>query len=343
MNSGIGNAEEKSVAVNEDNTFLDSLIHATAEDFTGGRVKSSAFTKKKIKKYISNLISTLFGLVCFCTFIYCIIRISLIYNGYRTSDDLYGSMADEYRSAISGGESFGLDVLSGESRQTAMKTYAEVLAYGADEYTEEKQSEKKQVSETFMKTLGLLEKWRAVNPDVYGYIEIPDKTKTRISFPIMQGSDNDYYLTHSMEKKYLTAGAIFADFRNYDTVENNRNLIVYGHNLSNGGMFHYLVNYIASEDYFQSHDIIVSTFDGIYTFSVFSVYETNSKGDYVKMYFSSDAEFVEWCLKEESQSKWHKESISFDGDSVILTLSTCINGTTNGRYAVHGLLVKIEN
>lgn len=332
---------EKKAAAAENNPFLSSLENASAEDFAGPAGAAAASVRKR-KNSVSNVLSTLFGILCFCVFVYCAFRLSVIFKGYKTSDDLYGFMADEYRRAMRGDDDFSLGKLTRENGLPALKTYAEVLENGADSYDEDEKSEKKTASESFMRTLGLLEKWRAMNSDLYGYIEIPEEPVSRISFPIMQCGDNDYYLYHSTERKYLTAGSIFADFRNTGKVEDNRNLVVYGHNLSNQGMFHFLVNYIYSEEFFNNKDIIVSTFDGIYTFEVFSAYETISTHDYIKVYFRDDEDFIDWCVREERYSKWHKEDVVFDKDSVIVTLSTCINGTANGRIAIHGVLKKVE-
>ena len=72
--------------------------------------------------------------------------------------------------------------------------------------------------------------WKALkekNPEVVGWILIPD---TDISYPIVQGSDNSYYLNHTFEKKENYAGAIFMD-AGADASFQDRNTIIYGHNV----------------------------------------------------------------------------------------------------------------
>ena len=68
--------------------------------------------------------------------------------------------------------------------------------------------------------------------EAIGYIEIPN---TNISYPIMQGEDNNYYLKHLPNGDSNKIGSIFIDYRNNEF--NDQNTIIYGHNFNNGTMF----------------------------------------------------------------------------------------------------------
>ena len=52
---------------------------------------------------------------------------------------------------------------------------------------------------------------QAVNPDVIGWIDIPGLS---ISYPVVQGTDNAYYLHHLFTGEYNSSGSIFADWHN---------------------------------------------------------------------------------------------------------------------------------
>ncbi len=79
------------------------------------------------------------------------------------------------------------------------------------------------------------ESLKAINPDVKGwlYIEALD-----ISYPVVQGPDNDTYLHTTYEGTSRTnfAGSIFLDYQNQDDFSDG-NTIVYGHNMKNLSMF----------------------------------------------------------------------------------------------------------
>lgn len=71
-----------------------------------------------------------------------------------------------------------------------------------------------------------------VNSDVIGWIAIPG---TEISYPLVQGADNDYYLTHTWNQNSSAVGAIFMDCR-CSADFSGFNTIVYGHRMNNGSM-----------------------------------------------------------------------------------------------------------
>lgn len=78
-----------------------------------------------------------------------------------------------------------------------------------------------------------------VNSDVIGWIAIPG---TEISYPLVQDTDNDYYLTHTWNQNSSAVGAIFMDCR-CSADFSGFNTIVYGHRMNNGSMFAALKHY----------------------------------------------------------------------------------------------------
>ena len=63
-----------------------------------------------------------------------------------------------------------------------------------------------------------------INNDVKGWIKV---NGTNINYPFVQSKNNKYYLTHSFDKSYNSAGWLFLDYRN-----NNKNTIIYAHDSS---------------------------------------------------------------------------------------------------------------
>ena len=62
------------------------------------------------------------------------------------------------------------------------------------------------------------------NDDIIGSIKIDG---TKIDSLIVKGSDNKYYLNHSIDKKYNKIGTIFVDYR---TNLSSKQINIHGHN-----------------------------------------------------------------------------------------------------------------
>lgn len=80
---------------------------------------------------------------------------------------------------------------------------------------------------------------KAVNPDVIAWIQI---LALDISYPVVQGKDNAYYLHHLFSGESNINGSIFVDCHNQPDFT-DQNTIVYGHNMKNGSMFGTLDKY----------------------------------------------------------------------------------------------------
>ena len=89
---------------------------------------------------------------------------------------------------------------------------------------------------------------REENPDLVAWVQIPD---TNIDYPVVQGSDNEYYLYHAFDGSSLAVGCPFLDYENQRDLSDNNNFI-YGHNMRNGSMFHDLASF-TDQGFFDEH------------------------------------------------------------------------------------------
>lgn len=321
-----------------ENLFSQSLSDMTPEDFLGGESQAVISEKqKKKKRNASNAVSNVFILLFGLCFMFCLYKIVDILAQYRTADKIYDVIADDFAGALAAAEEKMAIGLPRDAHGAPMQSFEQIKTQGAVIYEPSKGVDKLS-SSRFMQMLVKLEELKDNNQDTFGYISVPG---TKVSYPLVKGNDNEYYLKHSFTGTTLKAGAIFVDFRNSFSLSDNKNTVIYGHNMENGAMFHSVLKYL-EEDFFRSTDLTIYTFDGIFTYEIFSIYETTADDDYFRVWFSGDSDFVEFCKDEERQSKFHKEGIEFGPDSRIITLSTCISGVTDGRYAIHGILKSIE-
>lgn len=165
---------------------------------------------------------------------------------------------------------------------------------------------------------------------------------TKVNYPVVQHSDNDFYLEHDFNKRKTKNGWIFGDYRN--NFENfNNNTIIYGHNLINGTMFGTLPK-LLNKNWFSNknnHYIKLSTKNTNTVWQIFSIYKITPTTDYLQTRFNSTTVYQEFLntLKNRSQ---HKFDLDVNYTDKIITLSTCDNTGTK-RVAIHAKLINIES
>lgn len=175
------------------------------------------------------------------------------------------------------------------------------------------------------------------NSEAKGYIR--QGSGEYIDNPILQHSDNDYYLNHLPNNTYNSSGSIFVDYRIEEGLE-AKNPIVYGHRMgqrTNFNIFGSLIWYISKNGYAKANptmDIYIG--EKHYKYYVFACYETPSTGSDTYQYsFSSDEEFLDYvarCL-EKSTYKF-TEAGEITAEDKIITLSTCTLNDANLRTIV---------
>ena len=199
----------------------------------------------------------------------------------------------------------------------------------------ENTEEQKQETDRMLQVKQLQEQ----NPDIVGWIEIEN---TNINYPVLQGTDNRYYMTHNYKKEKSKNGSIFLD-ANYNWNIPSNNLLIYGHNLGNGMMFQELLKY-EKESFYQEHPVIRFTTakeDAEYEIiSVFKsrVYYKSEKNVFRYYYFinsESEEEYNQFVRNAKNASLYPIDATASYGDQLI-TLSTCSYYVQDGRFAVVG-------
>ena len=179
---------------------------------------------------------------------------------------------------------------------------------------------------------------REINSDVFGWILIPN---TKVSYPLVQGTDNDYYLAHTWRQTKSDVGSIFME-QHCSKDLSDFNTIIYGHRMKNGSMFGSLKNY-SNSTYLKQHPVIYITDEnGVHAYEIFSVYEANVSDLTYRIGSFSDAEkreYINWCL---AQSIVDCGVIPTVSDRII-TLSTCTGRGYETRWVVQGVMRTVHS
>ena len=174
---------------------------------------------------------------------------------------------------------------------------------------------------------------RGVCPDYLGWLKVPD---VGIDLPVVQGEDNEYYLTHDAEGNRSRYGALFADCR----AKKDGNLLIYGHHMKNGSMFGRLTELMNKETFEATPLIRWEDDEGETDYTVFAVLVipgSEEDPDYfpVRKYLGDlsgrdRTELLEQL--EERAVRWRR--LSFSETDRFLFLLTCDYTKENGRLLV---------
>ena len=174
---------------------------------------------------------------------------------------------------------------------------------------------------------------REVNPDVVGWILIPD---TEINYPLLQGKDNDYYLSRTWDEKSNAMGSIFlehlssADLTAFNT-------IVYGHNMTDGSMFAGIREY-RNREFREAHPYVYILSDyGVYRYEIFAAYMANVKSNTYGLSFPSETSRRSF-LDKALQDSVIDTNLEPETTDRILTLSTCSGAGYSHRWVLQARL-----
>lgn len=188
---------------------------------------------------------------------------------------------------------------------------------------------------------GILAKYQTVyemNQDMYGWISIDGLD---LSYPVMYTpEDEEYYLRRGFDRTSNRSGVPFIDG---DCHPGCGNLIIYGHNMTNGTMFSQLMKY-AQEDFWKEHpeirfdtlteegryEIIGTFYSRVYYLNESSVFRYY---DYTDL---RDPDVFQEYVDQVKASALYETGVEASYGDELITLSTCSydNRIENERFVV---------
>ncbi|MGI6212414.1 MAG: class B sortase [Anaerovoracaceae bacterium] len=163
---------------------------------------------------------------------------------------------------------------------------------------------------------------------------------TVINYPVVQGDDNSYYLTHLVNGEYNVKGSIFIDYRNKRPFKDFMT-IIYGHHMHDGSMFCSLKNY-REKDYYKKHKTMrLYTPDAKYQLQIFGVVTIPSTDKHYKFSFteSEKGDYLRWI---ERNTELDTE-VPVSTDDKIVMLSTCTYEFDEARLVVFAKMNEVNS
>ncbi len=165
--------------------------------------------------------------------------------------------------------------------------------------------------------------------NIQGYIKIDD---TNINYPIVQGEDNDYYLSHLPNDEKNKMGSIYLDYRNNGF--NDDNTVIYGHNMNDGTMFSELENY-KQNDYYENHKkYTIYTESDKLEVEIVAIYIADASKESLPINFEDNER--EKYLKKVMKNNILDSKVNIESEDKLITLCTCADVYDTSRLVLIG-------
>ena len=280
--------------------------------------------RRKRTKTLGDVIRLIVMLAALAVFLYSGYTLYGFYKEYKKSSDEYDNLENSY-AADQEQESENIDNLEDDDALQSIS--------GQEVRTVFEDGEEKTLP--VLKNPIDFNQLLSVNSDIVGWLRI---RALDISYPVVQGKDNDYYLHRTFEKTDNFAGCLFVNSYNMGDFT-DQNTIIYGHNMKNGSMFGKLKNFNDPEVFKKSRYFWIFTPDFIYQYRIFSASVVDKTGLTYQISFTDD-EFDQFISRAYSNSVVDNQDVTVTKEDRIVTLSTC-TGDDSTRFVVMGKLAQI--
>lgn len=178
---------------------------------------------------------------------------------------------------------------------------------------------------------------RKINPEVIGWIEVPGAD---ISYPVVQGTDDSYYLHHSFSKEKDAFGTIFLGTSHKKDFQDSHSFL-YGHNMEGNMMFANLNRYEEREFWEACPVFYIYTPERLFCYQIFSVQQAEELSPGFQYGHALGSKAYEMQLKMLSENSMYKTEVPVHADASMVTLVTCNSSLDEKiRMTVHGILTE---
>lgn len=176
-----------------------------------------------------------------------------------------------------------------------------------------------------------------INPDIVGWIFMENG---KINYPIVQGTDNNYYLVRLPDKTWNRLGSIFMEYENKPDFSDDTT-VLFGHNMLDESMFGSLKYYREQWYYDENPHMYIFAPHATYRLEIFAGYVVKEKDiGSLHQTFESIEEKRKFVADSILRSTF-ESNVHIDDDDRIVSLFTCTYDYADARYVVHGKLVQL--
>ncbi|MBR1592604.1 MAG: class B sortase [Ruminococcus sp.] len=182
-----------------------------------------------------------------------------------------------------------------------------------------------------------LKEMQSIASDVFAWLTVDG---THIDYPVVKCNDNFDYVNRDVYGDFSFSGAVFLDCQNHIEMTDSYN-ILYGHHMDNGAMFGDLEKF-ESKDFFDKHKTgVLQTIGAVYYIQFFAfcsidAYDKMLARDPLEVTGENMSEFIDYIYAHSLCS----DEIDISSDDKIVSLYTCHDAVTNGRYLLFGKLIR---
>lgn len=240
-------------------------------------------------------------LIAFAVFLFTAVRLGMLWWGYYKGNREYQKLEE---SVVSAGE-------QADSQQTDSQGVQE-KGFSVD-----------------------FDKLKKINPDVVGWLRMEN---LGISYPIVQGNDNEYYLSHTFYKEENKCGSIFMEAENSSDFSDCHTFL-YGHNMKDKSMFARLNELQEEGTFHENQEFYIYTPKGVQRYLVYSCHVAALGAESFCYLFDNKEDYASWQQNVLGQSIYHT-GICPQAWQNTVTLMTCTPMGSEYRFLVHGVLAE---